>query len=694
MRRRIADDGCSARLKGLGLLLDRRRHAPVGGIRRTALAARSRGLPQLYHTHKRRPLPDLYTTDSAESRRGGFRWFFSTCLAAAVGGVAIVVVIFGSADPIEGRGGMLPTLARMSEQTRMPYEPAALAMARVDGLAWSLPKSDRLQPLSGAMSTKFIVQESIRQRKGARDYIHNKPYARIVARLGAVSVKDAASIPPFNPFRLYANNAPVGEADEDGEGNRPSGGEVTVRVVELLGSILPVEDGQEMDLQDVAEIVQRSQEAQREEAGMKPGFLPEGLDLAQPRGLQADQPEAIPPYTTVLAKSVIDTDDAAEDLEGREVRKVKVARGDTLTKMLQALGTETWLARSMVEAARGAFAESDLSPGNEVEFVLVPSLTRAGRLEPIRFVVRDGGTHKVTVSRNAAGEFVASATAIGEPTARGNQNTATSLYASLYQAALSQGLSKEAIEQIIKIHAYETDFRRRARSSDAIELFFDVKDEERAVDSQPGELLFTAITTGGDTQRYFRFRTPDGQIDFYDESGNNSKKFLMRRPIRSEDVRLASGFGVRFHPLLNTRKMHTGIDWATTTGTPILASGTGIIEEVGPKGQYGNYIRIRHANGYQTAYAHMSRFAQGVREGVKVRQGQVIGFVGNTGFSTGPHLHYEVLVNNRWVDPLSIQMPQERKLTGRQLADFQKERGRLEDLMRRPPVRVAQVESK
>jgi murein DD-endopeptidase MepM/ murein hydrolase activator NlpD len=638
----------------------------------------------------------MYTADSAESRRGGFRWFFSTCLAAAVGGVAIVVVIFGSADPIEGRRGMLPTLARMSEQTRMTYEPAALSMARVDGLAWSLPKSDRLQPLSGAMSTKFIVQESIRQRKGTRDYIQNKPYARIVARLGAVSVKDTARIPPFNPFRLYANNAPVGEAsDEDGEGGRTTGGEVTVRVVELLGSILPIEDGQEMDLQDVVEIVQRTQEAQREEAAMRPGFLPEGLDLA--RGGLGDkpaEPEIVPPYTTVLAKTVIEADDTAEDLEGRELRKVKVARGDTLTKLLQALGTETWLARSMIEAARGTFAESDLTAGNEVEFVLVPSLTRAGKLEPIRFTVRDGSVHKVTVNRNAAGEFVASAVAINDGMNRTTQNTTASLYASLYQAALSQGLAAETIEQIIKIHAYETDFRRRARMSDAIELFFDVKDEERSMDSPPGELLFTAITTGGDTQRYFRFRTPDGQVDYYDESGNNSKKFLMRRPIRSEDVRLASGFGVRFHPLLNTRKMHTGIDWAAQIGTPILASGTGVIEEAGPKGQYGNYIRIRHANGYQTAYAHMSRFAQGVREGVKVRQGQVIGFVGNTGFSTGPHLHYEVLVNNRWVDPLSIQMPQERKLTGRQLADFQKERGRIDELMRRPPVRVAQVESK
>ena len=116
-----------------------------------------------------------------------------------------------------------------------------------------------------------------------------------------------------------------------------------------------------------------------------------------------------------------------------------------------------------------------------------------------------------------------------------------------------------------------------------------------------------------------------------------------------------------------------------------------MIEEAGPKGQYGNYIRIRHANGYQTAYAHMSRFAAGVAPGVRVRQSQIIGYSGNTGFSTGPHLHYEVLVNNQFVDPLSIQVPRERRLTGRQLVEFQKERARIEDLLRRQPIRVEQI---
>jgi murein DD-endopeptidase MepM/ murein hydrolase activator NlpD len=641
--------------------------------------------------------------DNAESRRGGrFRWFFSTCLAAAVGGVAIIVVIFGAADPNEGRGGMLPTLRRMSEQTKL-RAPGELAVARPDGLPWSSPKSDRLQPLSGATSTKFIVQDSIRQRRGSREYIHNKPYARVVARLGSVSVKDASQIPPFNPFRLYANNTPVGETDEE-SGNGPTGGEVVLRVVELLGSILPTEDGQEMDNQEVADIIQRSRQAQREDAGMKPGFLPEGLDLSTPRGPNGEamtnwQSEAIPPNTSVLEKSVFETDDVTDDIEGREIRRAKVARGDTLARMLLAVGAEPWLARNMVEAARGVFQDADLVPGQDAEFVLVPSLTKPGRLEPIRLTIREGGQHKVTIGRSPAGELVATLNpgpemGSGRPMGDSEGSGATSLYASLFQAMLSQGLPMEAIEQVLRIHAYETDFRRRTRSTDSMELFFDLKEEERGSDSQPGELLFTAISTGGDTQRYFRFRTPDGTVDYYDEYGNNSRKFLMRRPIRSEEARLTSGFGMRFHPLLNARKMHTGIDWASPIGTPILASGTGIIEEVGPKGQNGNYIRIRHSNGYQTAYSHMSRFAPGVKQGVKVRQGQVIGFVGNTGFSTGPHLHYEVLVNNRFVDPLSIQVPQERKLTGKLLGDFQRERMRLDELMRRPPVRVAQVEAR
>ena len=213
--------------------------------------------------------------------------------------------------------------------------------------------------------------------------------------------------------------------------------------------------------------------------------------------------------------------------------------------------------------------------------------------------------------------------------------------------------------------------------------------DEQSTDGPPGELLYSAVNSGGSIFRYYRFRTPDGVVDYYDDDGNNSKKFLMRKPVRGDDVRLTSGFGVRYHPLLNVRKMHTGVDWATAPGTPILASGNGIVEEAAHKGYNGNYVRIRHANGYHTAYSHMSRFASGMEPGVKVRQGQVIGFVGSTGLSSGPHLHFEVLVNSRFVDPMSIQVPRERKLEGKELAEFQKERARIDELMRRAPVMTA-----
>jgi murein DD-endopeptidase MepM/ murein hydrolase activator NlpD len=398
---------------------------------------------------------------------------------------------------------------------------------------------------------------------------------------------------------------------------------------------------------------------------------------------------------------VFEAEDASDDLEGREVRVIKAQRGDTLVRTLSRLGAEAWQARAMADAARSALPDGTLQPNQEVHVTLVPSVVRANRMEPIRFsVFGEGHDHKVTVTRNAAGEFVASASPIDERVLRAevaddDHPLASSLYASVESTAERQGIPPDAILQILRIHAYETDFRQRVRAGDGFDFFFDVKEEDKGPDGSLGDLLATAITSAGETRKFYRFRTPDGAVDYYDEQGNTSRKFLMRRPVRGEDVRITSGFGVRRHPILQVPKMHTGVDWACATGTPIMAAGSGVIEEAGRKGEYGNYIRIRHANGYKTAYGHMSRFAAGVSEGVKVRQGQIIGYVGATGLASGPHVHFEVLVNSSYVDPMSIQVPRERQLAGKQLADFQKERVRIDELMRRNPVstRVAAASS-
>ena len=163
----------------------------------------------------------------------------------------------------------------------------------------------------------------------------------------------------------------------------------------------------------------------------------------------------------------------------------------------------------------------------------------------------------------------------------------------------------------------------------------------------------------------------------------------MRKPVAVGMV--TSPFGWRTHPLLHFKELHTGVDWAAPMGTPIFAAGNGTIEEIGPKGGYGKYVRIRHADGYETAYGHMTAFARGLEVGSRVRQGQVIGFVGSTGLSTGSHVHFEILVNDRFVDPMRIKLPRGRVLDGGTLAQFDKDRNQLDALMANAPARVAQA---
>ncbi len=680
-------------------MVDRSRNASGARFGALARVERPQGLSQLCRGRASGTFKDLYETDHAASREGGrFRWLISTCLAGMVGAVAIFVVISGSADNQAGKGGFLGGLMTTGETGFLGSE---MMFSRAnEGLKWASPKSDRLRVITGTMSTRYIIQESMKQKRSGREYILAKPYMRIVARLAPVPGDYEDKIPTFNPLKLYA----IKKSSSDGQtanSNEEDHGTVVVRVVELLGGTLPGEDGQVLDNQDAAELVKRAKEAEAEAESVRAGAeananqSPAGSLLG---GLGADfAANAVPPNTTVLAKPAQhnDDDDGIADLEGREARVVKVGRGDTLRRILVRAGADSWQARAMIEAARKTFPASNLKQDQEVRVTLVPSLTRQNRMEPARFsIFSSGHDHLVTVKRNAAGEFVASKSPFFDQdimnAALGfnDQASSSSVYASVYYAGLNEKLSPETIMKIMKVHAYETDFRRKLRPGDALELFFDMK-TDAGPDGPPGELLYTAITTGGETYRFYRFRTPDGHVDYYDHEGNNSKKFLMRRPVRGDNVRLTSGFGLRFHPLLNERRMHSGVDWATASGTPVLAAGTGVIEEAGRKGQYGNYIRIRHANGYHTAYGHMLRIAKGVKKGTKVRQGLVIGYVGSTGLSSGSHLHYEILINKRFVDPLSIPVPRERKLDGHQLVEFQKERARIDDLMRRAPVKTA-----
>jgi murein DD-endopeptidase MepM/ murein hydrolase activator NlpD len=244
------------------------------------------------------------------------------------------------------------------------------------------------------------------------------------------------------------------------------------------------------------------------------------------------------------------------------------------------------------------------------------------------------------------------------------------------------------IDDLIRIYSYDVDFQRRVQPGDSFDVLY-AGDDDTMADNK-NEVLFASLTVGGETKRFYRFQTPDDStVDYYDESGKSAKKFLVRKPVTSAIMR--SGFGMRKHPLLGYFKMHTGVDWAAPNGTPIYAAGNGAVEKAGWESGYGKYVRLRHNNGYETAYGHMSAFARGIQPGTKVRQGQVIGYVGSTGLSTGPHVHYEIIVNGRLVDPMRIKLPRGRVLEGPLLASFERERDRVDGTMTRNAAsRVAQ----
>jgi murein DD-endopeptidase MepM/ murein hydrolase activator NlpD len=396
-----------------------------------------------------------------------------------------------------------------------------------------------------------------------------------------------------------------------------------------------------------------------------------------------------------MQKSAEEEDDSEdlsdETIEGAETKEIEVGKGDTLLSLFLKAGTDKTLAAAIIESLEPEFGAKDLKPGQQVHFRLVPAPSDTGQMEPVRVSLFDkGGDHIMTAARNRDGDYIATTEAPNEAAKIQQASTRATLYQSFYKAALAQRLPDQAILKLLRVHSYDVDFKQRVRPGDTFEVFFD---SDGSDGEEAGELLYTSMTVGGETRKFYRFRTPDDAIDYYDDQGNSAKKFLMRNPVKGG--RYTSGFGDRKHPLLRRWRMHTGVDWAAPSGTPILAAGDGTIEMAERHGGYGNYIRIRHANGFSTAYGHMTRFAPGSTPGTQVKQGQIIGFVGTTGMSTGPHLHFEVLVNNKFVNPMTIAVPRGLQLTGRELAAFQKERRRIEALMTLDPVtsRVAQATS-
>ena len=240
---------------------------------------------------------------------------------------------------------------------------------------------------------------------------------------------------------------------------------------------------------------------------------------------------------------------------------------------------------------------------------------------------------------------------------------------SLYESARRVNIPLEAFDKFVRVMSFSVDFQRDIQRGDQFELVY-----EKLVDQLTGDILssgklnYAGIILSGKRMGYYRFTHPDGKEGWYDRNGKSAVRTLMRTPVNG--ARLSSRYGMRRHPVTGFNAMHRGIDFAVPTGTPILAAGSGSVEAAGWNGGYGKYVRLRHNSTYKTAYAHMSRIAPGVRAGKKVSQGEVIGYVGSTGRSTGPHLHYEIMINNRQVNPMTVQLPAGKGVPNDQMQAF------------------------
>ncbi len=616
-----------------------------------------------------------------DRRRVSVQWFAGTILTALCGAALMGGAVFTSLDG-EANFAALPERV----------EVALRGALGVGSDRTGARKSDRLPAAEEPSFARQVIRVSTINRVGNHEVVRVRPFVRIAGNLSLTTSDLSANIPPFNPQRMLAEAAPGTTPDE-----APTA-EPDAEVAFMMRDLAPMMPRLKIALNTSGdEVLARVREA-ADWSQKGPGQVAAEDSITGIKLAYAGQPSVdpyagfeariVPENVTLLPKTTSQTTGGNAFNE----RVILAKKGDTIATVLRDQGAtpEDIGAITKVLGPRGR--DGGIKEGQKLRVLMAP-VPGGQRLQPIRVIIAGDTSIDAVVALSDLGKYVSVDvrnvdTEVAENTDEGSDDgSGVRLYQSVYETALRNQIPKPIIEDLIRIYSYDVDFQRKVQPGDSFEVLYAGEDETPVADSR-NDVLFAALTVGGETKRFYRFQSPDdGLVDYYDESGKSAKKFLVRKPLAAGTMR--SGFGLRRHPILGYTKMHTGVDWAAGSGTPIYAAGNGTVEKMGWESGYGKYIRIRHNNGYETAYGHMSAYARNVDEGKRVRQGQVIGFVGSTGLSTGAHVHYEIMVNGRFVDPMRIKLPRGRELTGSMLASFEQERERLDGIMARKPSRVA-----
>ncbi|RUW60022.1 M23 family metallopeptidase [Mesorhizobium sp. M7A.F.Ca.US.008.03.1.1] len=613
-----------------------------------------------------------------DRREVSARWLSGTFLTGVTSSVLMGVALFAALD---GR-----------QQLATPPEIAELISLAGNGDSGEVAKTTRLvapRQIAKAKDRRRM-EVSMVTKVGDRDVIHTMPFVQIKMALAAGHTTSRA-YPPFDPMQVFGDDSddnaqPAAASAASGQiyGAKVES-EMSLKTVDFPIDTASFDEKSDLSADEVEKVVreagtdlsdgavqvaslhyvdpQRFGEAFAESmaGSYDVKIVPENVSVA-PRATVDDQApafaEEIIPFTKDLdvTEAFADSGYTGEDAAGM---------AEAIAKLLNATALK---------------AGTVLRVGLEVH---------GDAAKVVRTSVYDRTQHIVTIALNDRGQYVPSQepdpnpellTAFDDSSApvvvRGNL---PNVYDGIYRAAYSYGMSKAMTQRLIKLLASDVDFQSRLSPADRIEVLFSQPDGDDQT-SDSSELLYVSATFGGQTRNFYRFQMQDGGTDYFDEDGSSAEQFLLRNPLPAGKFR--SGFGARRHPILGYVRMHTGVDWAAPIGTPIIAAGNGTVEKVGWAGGYGKQIIIRHANGYETSYNHQSAFAKGIEPGVHVRQGQTIGFLGQTGLATGPHLHYELIVNGTKVDPMRVRLPVGKVLKGDDLVAFKRERERIDELLK------------
>ncbi len=547
-------------------------------------------------------------------------------------------------------------------------------------------KSDRKLNLDAQYSSRKNIQINTIKRVGQRDNVISNPFILVTSTLHTkIDSELTDQIPKFNPLKL--SQIETGEVTSTIIGNALYNakvkGNVAISVLDFPVENAFVSSDLTYTSDDIEDLI-------RNELfnDVTVSDIPNNFEIIDTREQKTDSTISLPENRVLIETenvSYFQKSNQISRIEGLEEVYDTFEEGDNFSELLFSHGFTEQEVQSTIRVIERNVPNQIPVVGQRLRIAFTQGKGTSREWKPIRVSFYSDLHHILSIALADNGHFElgkAPTTAFPSDAFMVAKRTTVSgqtptLYNSIYQTALKQNIPTAVINELVRLYLYELDFNAKVRLGDSFQILYESIQENT---NEPPEILYSSLTTGGVNRTFYRYQIPNsGIVDYFDNKGNSASKFLVRKPILIGKFK--SGFGMRKHPILGDKRMHSGVDWSAPIGTAVIAAGDGEIRRANWISGYGRRVEIQHTDGYRTTYSHLQKFSKDIKKGAKVSQGQVIGYAGSTGLAVGSHLHYEILINNKYVDPMRIQLPRVQELSGNNLNDYTSTVERLNNIL-------------